>query len=673
MAQSVVTYTGGQVPAPIGHRNTGGEAEEEWVTKKKVDIVTTKSVERKVQRQIVLEDGRVVEEEVPVVTVDTTEDTQTFQTDQDEERELAGGQEAERSRSLANKFDTTGNVLVGDKFTRVKKINDVTESLVKTEALQNLGDIRSKDLKKCLDERDDIRKYLRSRVGSDSQVIVAPKVLLNKRNHRVVTDQEDVQERNWMNKGKMQNERIKTEEHIEYDSDDSSESGSSSSSKSSHNKLEPEVYKTRKDENFTEYFKIHKNQPKNIKIGEGPHYVSESKEVHRVDDNQLLFTPSRPSRARNQRNFLLTDYEPSRRPLNHTDSWLEKHFGSTSSLSQSSSELTGSRPGSRDGPGAGTGGLRRSASICDIRPVANSSGEFYATVRKSGKVPVPEVPMRESRGGGERNYYTENRRSANFSSSGHPVPIRPPRRQKSGGQYGYSSLSRGSGSQSSDRHYSSLSFRKPADHNPTEKYYFGAPVTIKKYPGAGSGSGGLTRSYSSVQNIPGHTGGHTGRRPEHHSSTGNIYKSASVATFRKSEPHHLIVNRDKPRPEHREPRYKSESRDREKYHNGNVREQYTLRDRDVSGGGYLQERTNNIRNRGDIYSVPHKVTSSGRDNKSYKSSSSRVSDIYTIGRDHHQDIAREVYAVPHQIIYDTTTQGTPFTKFRTRIVINSET
>ena len=36
--------------------------------------------------------------------------------------------------------------------------------------------------------------------------------------------------------------------------------GASSSSKSSHDKLEPEVYKTRKDENFTEYFKIHKNQ-----------------------------------------------------------------------------------------------------------------------------------------------------------------------------------------------------------------------------------------------------------------------------------------------------------------------------------------------------------------------------------------------------------------------------
>jgi len=54
----------------------------------------------------------------------------------------------------------------------------------------------------------------------------------------------------------MQNERIRTEEHIEYDSDDEPEDGSSSSSyKSSHHQLEPEVYKTRKDENFTEYYK----------------------------------------------------------------------------------------------------------------------------------------------------------------------------------------------------------------------------------------------------------------------------------------------------------------------------------------------------------------------------------------------------------------------------------
>ena len=38
-----------------------------------------------------------------------------------------------------------------------------------------------------------------------------------------------------------------------------------------------------------------------------------------------------------------------------------------------------------------------------------------------------------------------------------------------------------------------------------------------------------------------------------------------------------------------------------------------------------------------------------------------------------QGDTRDIYAVPHKIIYDTTTQGSPFTKFRTRIVINSET
>ena len=80
-----------------------------------------------------------VEEEVPTVTVDTTEDKQTFQTDQDEDREVEDGGEG---RYPASRFD--GSVLVGDKFTRVKKTNDVTESLVKTEALQNLGDIRSR-------------------------------------------------------------------------------------------------------------------------------------------------------------------------------------------------------------------------------------------------------------------------------------------------------------------------------------------------------------------------------------------------------------------------------------------------------------------------------------------------------------------------------------------------
>jgi hypothetical protein len=120
-------------------------AEEEWVTTKKVEIVTTKNVEWKIQRQVVLEDGRVMEEEIPTVTVDTTTDKQTFETEQDEERNLEG----DGNTMLTSMFDTSGGVLVGDKFTRVKKINDVRENLVKTEAMQHIGNIATRVCHPC--------------------------------------------------------------------------------------------------------------------------------------------------------------------------------------------------------------------------------------------------------------------------------------------------------------------------------------------------------------------------------------------------------------------------------------------------------------------------------------------------------------------------------------------
>ena len=139
MSSSVVQYQTGGSKDVVQPR---GSAEEEWVTTKKVEIVTTKNVERKIQRQVVLEDGRVVEEEIPTVTVDTTEDKQTFETDQDEERNLERVENTQPD--VSSKFDTSGGVLVGDKFTRVKKTNDVRESLVKTEAMQSLGNISNR-------------------------------------------------------------------------------------------------------------------------------------------------------------------------------------------------------------------------------------------------------------------------------------------------------------------------------------------------------------------------------------------------------------------------------------------------------------------------------------------------------------------------------------------------
>ena len=42
---------------------------------------------------------------------------------------------------VCDRFDTKGGFLIGDNFTSVKKINDIRENCVRTEAVQNLGDI----------------------------------------------------------------------------------------------------------------------------------------------------------------------------------------------------------------------------------------------------------------------------------------------------------------------------------------------------------------------------------------------------------------------------------------------------------------------------------------------------------------------------------------------------
>lgn len=49
---------------------------EEWITKKKVELTTKKQIETRVKRQVVLEDGKIVEDSGPIVTTNTTEDTE---------------------------------------------------------------------------------------------------------------------------------------------------------------------------------------------------------------------------------------------------------------------------------------------------------------------------------------------------------------------------------------------------------------------------------------------------------------------------------------------------------------------------------------------------------------------------------------------------------------------
>ena len=118
-----------------------GSNEEKWVTKKKVEISTTKNIQTNVFRQLVLEDGRVLDEEEPTVTNDKTEDKQIFVTDHDEERDLNN---RVNEKAVKSKFHTDKGVHVVDKFSTIKTTKDVKENVKRTKAVQIFGNIRSR-------------------------------------------------------------------------------------------------------------------------------------------------------------------------------------------------------------------------------------------------------------------------------------------------------------------------------------------------------------------------------------------------------------------------------------------------------------------------------------------------------------------------------------------------
>lgn len=59
-----------------GWKNARFRLSEEWETRKKKEITTTRQIETRVKRQVVLEDGEVVVDTGPFVTTNTTEDVE---------------------------------------------------------------------------------------------------------------------------------------------------------------------------------------------------------------------------------------------------------------------------------------------------------------------------------------------------------------------------------------------------------------------------------------------------------------------------------------------------------------------------------------------------------------------------------------------------------------------
>lgn len=258
------------------------EDNEKWLTKKKVEIVTTKNVEKTIKRQLVLEDGRVLDEDVPIVTLDTTENKEIFETDHDETRD---------SLDYNKRRETN----IGDKVTTLKTTKDVKENVTKTEASQNMGSIANRDIAVVLRDKNRLSKVLRAQRPHSSYnsyemaVTPIPVVVEASRSHKRVTDTQRVNERSVMRGGRVVSERVRREEHEEY------ESGQSETSDEGEDferveyeelrELEPREYKTKTEESFIEYFQKGKKmnkEPSMVRVGEGSHLRSESKQYRNI-------------------------------------------------------------------------------------------------------------------------------------------------------------------------------------------------------------------------------------------------------------------------------------------------------------------------------------------------------------------------------------------------------
>ncbi|CAH0564775.1 unnamed protein product [Brassicogethes aeneus] len=213
--------------------------EEEWVSKKKTEVTNKKQIETRVKRQVVLEDGKVVEDSGPMVTSNTTEDTETHEHHQTELRKL--GDEDEDQKALEDgKFQKSGGTLV-DKTSTSKWVpvanpdgvvrevkerrvvsREETEEVKETEDVQHLGDITDEQFLSAVSSgRSDLRQVLRSSESGRSLVSTGPRLIRDTTKSNKVVDTEDTRELSSVQAdGKIVTETQRTTEHEEVDDDE---------------------------------------------------------------------------------------------------------------------------------------------------------------------------------------------------------------------------------------------------------------------------------------------------------------------------------------------------------------------------------------------------------------------------------------------------------------------
>ncbi|XP_050439408.1 uncharacterized protein LOC126844933 isoform X2 [Adelges cooleyi] len=325
--------------------------EEEWVTKKKVELTTKKQIETRVKRQVVLEDGKVVEDSGPIVTTNTTEDTEKQEHQQTEHRQIGdeGDGDGSTKEVVVRASSLEGNPSLL-KEVREKKIKsrEEKEELVETEDVVHLGNISDKAYQEAVQSKKDIRQALEE---SNHKLVhvnsTGPRVTHQSSKNKKVTDTEDTRHTREVQKdGKIVTETSKTTEHEEVNGVDEPDSVPLPTSalqdsvrESSHR------YVKTKDQDLIEYL------ADGEKIGEKMRYEAINEEGGRSGDvdQQLMLNDTsgweslseriRRMRDRQQQQpavagKTLADFDEEERTRKvETAKWLEHHFGSESTRS----------------------------------------------------------------------------------------------------------------------------------------------------------------------------------------------------------------------------------------------------------------------------------------------------------------------------------------------------
>uniref|UniRef100_A0A1A9WAP7 Uncharacterized protein n=1 Tax=Glossina brevipalpis TaxID=37001 RepID=A0A1A9WAP7_9MUSC len=364
---------------------------EEWITKRKTELTTTRQIETHVKRQLVFEDGKVIDDSGPIVSTNTTEDTDKQETETTEKHDLGlpvvkeqsatgraqnkdalkmitdvGGELVKNDNSGGNKLikkmvPTPADGLVREINEKRVISHEERDDYLETEDVQHLGDFSDEAFVKVVNSGlDNVEEVLLSSELQKDSIPAGKRIIGNTTKSYKIIDSEDIQKRSLAQKnGKIITEQKKETEHEVIV--DRELSDTEKLSVTSHENIKTveanQRYFKRRDEQHVDLIENGKVVGTEMRYAAETMQMENDNTLERPDDWDSLSDRMRKMRRpynkaflHHQKTGLLMDRKDAltKRPLDfdreeetrkgETIKWLESHFGSESTASNDSRE-----------------------------------------------------------------------------------------------------------------------------------------------------------------------------------------------------------------------------------------------------------------------------------------------------------------------------------------------